>query len=292
MGALGRCSLPVSQPSTNRVHARLFFVFLALAACGCRQGEGVIRGTVVLQGTPPPERKIIFDALSTKLQATNHVTTRHYVVGTNGGLANVLVYVKKGSSAMPAGTRSNGAQLHIHRAVYEPYVLAVQTNQPLQLRNLDPISHTASVNPPAGNANRPLAVALPTKHRGMTLAFPTNSFGLMPPRIPWRDRLWRWLKLKQAAIAAARGASSPFIRFKCDVHPWEFGYVAVLDHPFFAITGPDGRFELPPLPAGKYTLEAVHLKAGTNTQRVTIGRGDKPVNIILNAPSPTPPARR
>jgi hypothetical protein len=47
-------------------------------------------------------------------------------------------------------------------------------------------------------------------------------------------------------------------------------WVAVLDHPYFAVTGEDGSFDLRGLPPGEYTLEVWHEKLGTVDQRVTI----------------------
>ena len=61
------------------------------------------------------------------------------------------------------------------------------------------------------------------------------------------------------------------VPFKCDVHGWMRAYVGVLDHPFFAVTGPDGTFSLKGLPPGTYTVEAWHETLGTQTQTVTIG---------------------
>ena len=40
------------------------------------------------------------------------------------------------------------------------------------------------------------------------------------------------------------------VPFKCDVHPWMRAWVAVVPHPFFAVTGADGRYEIRGLPAG------------------------------------------
>ena len=52
--------------------------------------------------------------------------------------------------------------------------------------------------------------------------------------------------------------------FKCDVHGWMSAYVGVLDHPFFATTDKDGKFELKTLPPGTYTIEAWHEKLGAS----------------------------
>ena len=48
-------------------------------------------------------------------------------------------------------------------------------------------------------------------------------------------------------------------------------YAAILDHPFFAVTGKDGSFEIVGLPAGTYEVEAWHEKMGTQVAQVTVG---------------------
>jgi hypothetical protein len=59
-------------------------------------------------------------------------------------------------------------------------------------------------------------------------------------------------------------------------------YVGVLDHPYYAVTKDDGKFELKDLPAGTYTIEAWHEKFGTQTASVTIAEKEsKPVNFTF-----------
>jgi len=41
---------------------------------------------------------------------------------------------------------------------------------------------------------------------------------------------------------------------KCNVHSWMRAYIGVVDHPYFAVTGPDGAFELKNVPPGGYTV--------------------------------------
>ena len=72
------------------------------------------------------------------------------------------------------------------------------------------------------------------------------------------------------------------VPFKCDVHGWMNAYVGVLDHPYFAVTKDDGKFELKDLPAGTYTVTAWHEKLGPMTQSVTIGaKESKDVNFTF-----------
>ncbi|HYE65408.1 MAG TPA: carboxypeptidase-like regulatory domain-containing protein, partial [Pyrinomonadaceae bacterium] len=44
----------------------------------------------------------------------------------------------------------------------------------------------------------------------------------------------------------------------------------VLRHPFYAVTGEDGSYEIKGLPAGTYTVAAWHEKFGEKTMQVTV----------------------
>ena len=52
-------------------------------------------------------------------------------------------------------------------------------------------------------------------------------------------------------------------------------YVGVLEHPYYAVTGADGSFELAPLPAGTYVIEAWHEQYGTQTQEITVSENEE-----------------
>src|SRR5207244_3108892 len=70
------------------------------------------------------------------------------------------------------------------------------------------------------------------------------------------------------------------ILVKCNVHPWMRAYVHVAPHPFFALTKPDGSFEIKQLPAGEYTLEAWHEKFGRKEGKISVLEGErKPANF-------------
>jgi len=60
----------------------------------------------------------------------------------------------------------------------------------------------------------------------------------------------------------------------CDVHPWMRAYAGVTPHPFFAVTDADGKFSIPNLPAGNYTLELWHEKLGMTEQKVSLADGE------------------
>ena len=56
--------------------------------------------------------------------------------------------------------------------------------------------------------------------------------------------------------------------------PWHHGkcvaWVTVVDSPYFALSGAEGKFTIKNVPAGKYTLEAAHRKLGTQTAEIEV----------------------
>jgi hypothetical protein len=95
-----------------------------------------------------------------------------------------------------------------------------------------------------------------------------------------------WNKLQPAGTPPFSYAydSEEFIHVKCNIHPWMHGYFAVLRTSHFAVTGDDGRFTLPNLPPGHYTVTAWHETYGTQVQEVTITGGEsETINFVFVA---------
>ena len=66
------------------------------------------------------------------------------------------------------------------------------------------------------------------------------------------------------------------IQYKCTVHPWMTGYVRIFDHPYYAVTDDDGKFEIKNAPAGNYRIVFWHesgVKGGA------AGRFGEPIKI-------------
>ena len=59
----------------------------------------------------------------------------------------------------------------------------------------------------------------------------------------------------------------------CNVHPEMGGIIMVLDNPFFAVTGDDGKFTIPNVPPGKYTIKTWGEKLPDTSHEVTIASG-------------------
>lgn len=209
---------------------------LALGAGSLQAAD--ITGKITLKGTPPPEITIdpSADPVCAQLHTTTF-TTRHYVVGADGGLGDVFVYIKEGASGKTYPTRKEKPVLDQEGCFYKPYVLGVMVNEPFAIKNSDPTLHNIHALP---KANAPFNFAQP---------------------------------LKDSVTERKFDKPEVFVKFKCDVHPWMFAYMGVVDNPFFAVTGKDGAFKIPNLPPGKYTLAAVHPKLGEQTKEITVVEG-------------------
>src|ERR1700730_18030789 len=77
-----------------------------------------------------------------------------------------------------------------------------------------------------------------------------------------------------------------FIPIKCNIHAWMQAYFVVLKTSHFAVTGEDGRFALPDLPPGKYTITAWHEIYGTRSQEITIADGQQLTVDFVFKPKP------
>ncbi len=201
-----------------------------------------ITGTVTLKGTPPKEKDItpiMEDATCSKLH-TKMPTTRFYVVGDKGGLADVVVSLQ-GISGKSTGASAPPVVLDQKGCEYIPTILAVQTDQKILIRNSDPVLHNVHAVPAEGSGNK-------EKNEAQLANSPDLTFSFSKPEM--------------------------FLKFKCDVHQWMFAWVSIFDHPYFAVSGKDGSFKIANVPPGKYKLQAAHRKAGTVTEDIEVKEGE------------------
>jgi hypothetical protein len=220
---------------------------------------GDVTGKVTLKGTPPPEKSIAFDDTCNGLKPTV-TTTRHYVVGADGGLANAFVYISSGLEGKKFTPSTQAAELDQQGCNYQPYVSGVMVGQALRIKNSDPIMHNIHALPKV-DGNTEFNFAQPSQN-------------------DVNDTKW----------TSSITAPEVLVKMKCDVHPWMFAYVGVQSHPFFAITDKDGNFKIANVPAGKYTVTAYHLKAHGSkpgeSQEVTIADGPVTANFTVEVPAP------
>lgn len=73
------------------------------------------------------------------------------------------------------------------------------------------------------------------------------------------------------------------VRVFCDIHSHMNAFILVFSHPYFAVTQPDGRFDLGRIPPGTYRLVAWHDGAIRVTRTVTVDSG-APTVVDLEVP--------
>jgi plastocyanin len=195
-----------------------------------------VTGTITFAGTPPPPRPL--DMAADPACAKKHTTpalNEMLVLGKGNTMGNVLVFVSKG---LPSGKTypppSTPAVLDQKGCKYEPHVQGIMVGQAYRILNSDGILHNVH--------------ALPKVNKQFNMPMPANR--------------------KEAS--AKFDKPEPVFKIKCDVHPWMEAYVAPFTHPFFAVTGADGKFTLPNLEPGTYEITAWHERLGTQTASVTV----------------------
>jgi hypothetical protein len=196
---------------------------------------GDITGRVTLSGTPPPEKEntqLENDLICGRMHS-GKVFTGFYKVGPNKELADVIVMLK-GVSVKAADARTPPAVLDQKGGLYVPQILAIQTGQTLLVKNSDPASvpmHNVSIEPTA-----------PANMEAYSMKYSQTQLS------------------GEADLTYTFTAPENFMKYHCDVHPWMFAWVTVVDNPYFAVTGPDGKFTIKNVPPGKYTISALHYK--------------------------------
>ena len=194
-----------------------------------------VTGKVKFEGTAPPPQTIKLSSDPYCEKANPGLTSETEVVGKDGSVGNVFIYVKDGLGNRTFPTPSQAVVLDQKGCHYTPHVLGIQVGQPLQIVNSDDTLHNVHGIP---KDNKEFNQGQPIQGMKMTHTFSTKEV---------------------------------MIPFKCDVHGWMNAWIGVLDHPYYAVTTADGTFSLKGLPPGTYTIEAWHEKLGTQTQTVTVG---------------------
>ena len=202
-----------------------------------------VTGAITFKGVQPKEvvmKDMEDNADCIALHKEGTPATHFYVVGKNGELDDVLVSLKDASGKVITGKSSGanapGAVLDQKGCIYTPSILAIQTGQKLIVKNSDPCVHNVHSTPAVdGNEGH---------NDAQFIGGPDLTYTFAKPEM--------------------------FLKFQCDIHPWMFAWVSVFDHPYFAVSGADGKFTIKNVPPGKYVVEAAHRKLGTQSQPIEI----------------------
>jgi plastocyanin len=229
----------------RRVLLPLFCMLLAGAvAAGTRSGaaaqganRGTIKGRVRLSGKLPgnPVIRMGMDPMCAKTNAGKRVVQEAVVADLDGNLANV--FVKLQGSFPQTALPTQPVTIDQRGCIYLPRVLGIRVGQTLEVKNSDSLLHNVH--------------GLSTRNNGFNVSEP--AAGMVQQFHPKDEEV--------------------MLRIKCDVHSWMTAYVGVVSHPYFAVSGTQGTFEITNVPAGMYTVQAWHERFGPMMLPVRVRAG-------------------
>jgi hypothetical protein len=157
------------------------------------------------------------------------------LVGADHAVQNAVVYLVEVAKGKAWAEPGKLPELNNIKCAFEPAVQVMPAGM-LEVVNKDPVLHNTH--------------GYYGKRTAFNMALPN-----LDQRIP--------AELKRAGE----------VRVDCDAHGWMEGWVYVVDNPYFAITGADGKFSIADVPSGAYTLVAVQPYAGPIEQPITVTEG-------------------
>jgi len=183
---------------------------------------GTISGTVKWSG-PQPHIVSLPITKDPSICDPNNQKTRdleRIVIGPSGGVANTVVYLRNISSGKAMDLPPQRQFLDQHTCRYEPHILLVPVGGKLAMKSSDATLHTIHMDGAAS----------------YNLPFP------FPNQVITRDM-----------------QTPGVVNLKCNGgHTWMNAEMLVVEHPYYAVTDENGKFELTDVPPGHYTLVAWH----------------------------------
>ncbi len=213
---------------------------------------GEITGVVKWDGNAPKMKALKMDAdpVCAAAYTGDAARAETLVLGEGNTMANIFVRISSGLADKTYPTPSESAVMDQKGCVYHPHVVGVMVDQTFLFKNSDDTLHNVNVKA--------------KENRGFNLGMPTS--------------------LRESEQKFTR--EELMIEVKCNVHPWMKSFIGVSSHPFFDVTGEDGKFAIKGLDAGTYEVEVWHEKLGTSTQKVTITKDEsKAVDFSFSMPS-------
>ncbi len=212
---------------------------------------GNLTGTIRLEGKVPAPLKIDTTMDPACGLSGGNPMAEQYVVH-DGKLANAYLYIKSGPAAAMNATPTSNTPVVLDQkgCLYTPHVIAVMAGGSVEFRNSDPTMHNIHTMPTTAG-NEPIDISVSPKGTPKAKQF-TQPEAMIPVR--------------------------------CNNHPWMNAFINVSPTPFFAISDSAGHFDIKGLPAGTYTLGAIHEKLGEQTLQITVQpRSTTQANLVFTA---------
>jgi len=193
-------------------------------------GFATLRGRFVLKGAPPGTLAVITPGKRDQSCSANF-PNEQLVIGDGGGIQNMMIYVDTRKFKIPVGDKKWEHQEYrdTMNAVLEgskafdqkdcrflSHVFTMRATQTLHILNSDNTGHNTDLQSASGRAAR------------VNASIPSGGTVVYEP------------------VYKSKG---PF-KVNCSIHPWMAAYIHVSDHPFSAVSGEGGSFEIKHVPSG------------------------------------------
>ncbi len=245
--------------SMNRILALAAVLLVSIGAAPSSykvvpvQNGGWISGRISYVGQPVKRKEIMPTVDAPVCGQHGLIPSDELVTSATGGLQYAVVRLTNITAGRPASDLPP-VLLVQKGCMFSPHVFAVSAGTTVRERNEDGILHNvhthSSRNPPVNFAHTPAISEMPLT------SFPAQES----------------------------------VKVTCDVHGWMSAWIWVSPHPYIVVTGADGTYKIPGVPAGQYRLEVWHESLGKVSHEVTVAAG-KETRIDLSLPAPSPSTR-
>ena len=211
------------------------------AVTTAENGGGVISGTVRLTGPVPNIPTVLpqadFDVCGGEARPMQSLS-----LGASQTVSDVIVYLAGYAQNGASYGSTNAAVLDQRNCEFIPRIQIARSGGPLILRNSDAVLHVVRIDSMSGT-NGP--------HMLLKAAMPYAGY----------KKTYQLANFREPTLLHVTSANG---------HEWMTAYVAVMPHPWAALTDETGRFTLRNVPTGVYKLYAWHEALGTLTREVKL----------------------
>jgi hypothetical protein len=206
---------------------------------GAENGQGTISGMVRLVG-PPPSIPTVLPQMDFDMCGSVARPTQSLLLGSNQTVRNVIVYLAGYAQNNPSNG-TNGAIIVDQRdCEFVPRIQIARSGVPLILKNSDPILHVVRIDL-MSSTNGPRTL--------LRTATPYAGY----------EKLYQLANFHEPTLLQLTSGNG---------HEWMAAYIAIMPHPWAAITDENGRFTLHNVPAGAHKIYAWHEALGTLVHEV------------------------
>ncbi len=203
---------------------------------------GSIEGVVLLQGSALPEPTLVPVGTDPQHCGKERSLEDYVVDSASRGIRHVIVHLDGAGLERRPAAPSERLLLENKDCRFEPHAAVLTAGSTLAMANNDPVLHTV--------------------HAYFAASF---NVALVPGGPPEERRLTR----------------PGLVQLRCDSHGWMNAFIRVDAHPFHAVTDARGRFAIPEIPPGRYTLKAWHERLGERETPVEVKPGERVTVQVL-----------